>query len=489
MSRMDVLKTMKYMARNGVLSAYYAARERLEARKHPYTFEPECEEVLAKQRKLYLGKDANLGGANPGNGNLQNRNLKNENRMDGKHYPLVSILVPAYETPKQYLQALLDSVCNQTYPFWELLIADASSSDAVRDAVSEYQEKRKQKTGKMDPNETNTVNQNPGEQDQENAPAGEIRYVRLASNEGISGNTNQGLDFTKGEYVALLDHDDLIEPDALHALVQKALETDADLVYSDEDKCDENGGGYNSPHYKEDFNLDMFLTNNYICHFTMIRAGVIKKLRFRPEYDGAQDYDLFLRVLALCGRDKMAHVPKILYHWRCHEGSTAMNPSSKDYAYEAGKEALSDYYRQKGLKVLVKHGKHLGFYDTIYMEKDLFVQRPEIGAVGGPLIQGKYICGGAMTQDGTCLYEGLNKHYSGYMNRADLTRDVEALDLRNIRVRKELQTLPGEILKERPELATDVVGLSLEMSKRIRQKGYLLIYNPRMRQDKTMPVV
>ena len=123
------------------------------------------------------------------------------------------------------------------------------------------------------------------------------------------------------------------------------------------------------------------------------------------------------------------------------------------------------------------------FYDTIYVNKDMFIQRREIGAVGGPLIKKNKIVGGAMNADGTCLYEGLNKNYSGYMNRADLCMDVEALDLRNIRVRDELTGISREILKEKPELISDIKGLSLEFSKRVRQKGYILMYNPKMRQS------
>ncbi|MBQ0041949.1 MAG: glycosyltransferase [Lachnospiraceae bacterium] len=432
----DVIRTIKYMTRNGIMPAYYAAKERLADRKRQYDYASVPEDELARQREL--DKDAQL---------------------------LVSILVPAYETNPDYMDALLESVLSQTYPCYELIIADASESDVVRDAIEEFKKKLSCSSAK-------------GEDG-----LNKIVYVHLDENKGISGNTNAGLSFAKGEFVALLDHDDVLTPDALHEMVNAATESGAELIYSDEDKCDETGGNYNTPNFKPDFNADMFLTNNYICHFTMLKSYLIKKLKFREEYDGAQDYDLFLRAYKEVGSDKIAHVAKVLYHWRCHSGSTAANPSSKEYAYEAGRKALESYYKEIGLEVMVKHGKHFGFYDTIYVNKDMFIQRREIGAVGGPLIKKNKIVGGAMNADGTCLYEGLNKNYSGYMNRADLCMDVEALDLRNIRVRDELTGISGEILKEKPELISDIKGLSLEFSKRVRQKGYILMYNPKMRQS------
>ena len=442
---MDVLRTIKYMSRNGLLPAYYAVRERLAARKkEPYVFEACADAELARQREAC-------------------KNLPSDRRV------LVSIVVPAYETLPAYMEALLASVEAQTYPYYELVIADASASDVVAQTVSSYLEGA-ETTAEM--NEAVEVRRMFREK---------VQYHRLAENKGISENSNAALALTKGEYVALLDHDDLITPDALFALVQKAQETGADLVYSDEDKCDETGGNYRTPHHKLDFNLDMFLTNNYICHFTMIRGSLVRELGFRPAYDGAQDYDLFLRVLLASGADKMSHVKRILYHWRCHSGSTAENPSSKEYAYEAGRKALESYYEAKRIPVMVKHGKHNGFYDTIYTEKDLFALRPEVGAVGGPLLKKNKVVGGAMLADGTVLYEGLHKHYSGYMNHADLAQDVEALDLRNIRVREELKGLAGQLIAENPQLTSDGKALSLAFSKAAREKGYLLVYQPKMR--------
>ena len=172
-----------------------------------------------------------------------------------------------------------------------------------------------------------------------------IRYVRTAENKGMSENTNEALQYATGDYVGLLDHDDLLTPDALYEMamtLQNANEQgiEAALVYSDEDKCDTEAKIYYEPHVKLGFNWDLLLSNNYICHFLAMKTELIKKLGFRKEYDGAQDFDLVLRAtLEKDEKDEILHVEKILYHWRCHDLSTAANPQSKLYAYEAGKRA------------------------------------------------------------------------------------------------------------------------------------------------------
>lgn len=169
----------------------------------------------------------------------------------------------------------------------------------------------------------------------------------------------------------------------------------------------------------------------------------MKKLAFRPECDGAQDYDLVLRavseVLAADGRsgeERILHIPRVLYHWRCHEASTAANPHSKKYAYEAGLRALQDHAAERGIPAKAEETRHVGFYRLQYTE--VLQERPDVAAVGGRVLSGKNrgrIAGGRMTADGKVFYEGLPKDFGGYLHRAELSQDAEALDLRCIRIR------------------------------------------------------
>lgn len=431
----NIKKALSYAARNGMIDTVFASIERKKQLKaDEYVYEPVPADVLEKQRT-------------------------EEERIK------ISILVPAYETEPSYLTALIDSVLAQTYSDWELLLCDASSSERVKEIVHQYKDTR-------------------------------IQYHRLKKNSGISGNTNQGLAYVSGNYVALLDHDDLLTPDALYEMVKVAeseysgemqVKTLPYLVYSDEDKCDGTGEKFSCPHRKLDFNLDLFLTNNYICHFTMIRTDIIKELQLRPEYDGAQDYDLFLRIVQLIMRmnpsvnasdkfrDKIVHVPKILYHWRCHEGSTADNPSSKRYAYEAGRRAVQNWYDRMGIHVDVRHGKHLGFYQVKY-GADIFKKRNDIGVIGGRIVRGGKVTGGAMDKDGNVIYGDMPSRFNGYMNRASLTQDVTALDIRCMEVRPELEQLYTQALVD--SLEDGDRKASLVFSEEVRKMGYFLLYDP-----------
>ena len=153
---------------------------------------------------------------------------------------------------------------------------------------------------------------------------------------GIAGNTNEALALATGSYTALLDHDDFLSPNALFEFVKAINENgDADCIYSDEDKVDQEGKLHYFPHFKSDYNPDLLHTNNYICHFFAVKTSIIKKVGgFRPNFDGAQDFDLVLRCID--ESKSVVHVPKILYSWRCHKGSTSANTDSKSYAFEAG---------------------------------------------------------------------------------------------------------------------------------------------------------
>ena len=248
-----------------------------------------------------------------------------------------SIVVPTYHTPELFLRQMIESVLGQTFCRVELCIADGSSQDCVENIVMEYAQ-----------NDCR------------------IKYKRLTENKGISDNTNEGLAMATGDYIGLLDHDDLLE---LHALyeIRMALEKhpDAEVLYSDEDKVTFDLQHYFEPHYKPDFNPDLLRSNNYICHFLVMKRELLERIGgFRNEYDGAQDFDLVLRLTEKA--QQVVHIPKVLYHWRSHEASTAANPMSKLYAYEAGKRAVESHLERCREAGVVSNTRFYGFYQTKY---------------------------------------------------------------------------------------------------------------------------
>lgn len=233
---------------------------------------------------------------------------------------------------------MLDSVRAQTYGNWELCIANGSPEDeAVVRVLETYAKKDKR-----------------------------IRYENLKENLGIAENTNAAFAMARGEFAGLLDHDDLLAPNTLYE-VARALEKEpeADAVYTDEDKVTTELDEHFQPHLKPDFNLDLLRSNNYICHFFLVRRSILEKTGgFRREFDGAQDYDFIFRCVEEAR--KVVHIPEILYHWRTHKASTADNPASKMYAFDAGKRAIEAHLARVGTKGTVSHTKDLGFYRVQY---------------------------------------------------------------------------------------------------------------------------
>ena len=255
--------------------------------------------------------------------------------------PKISILVPVYNTPQVFLKQMIQSVRKQTYANWELCIANANPDNEEVKQILEICTKKDDR----------------------------IKVVNVPENEGIAQNTNCALDIATGEFIGLLDHDDLLEENALYEIVSclnKKKETD--VLYTDEDKVTTDLDEYFSPNFKPDFNLDMLRANNYICHFFVAKKELIKKVGgFRAEYNGAQDYDLILRCTEQA--QNVAHIAKILYHWRVHKESTADNPLSKMYAYEAGKKAIEGHLARCHTDGEVLQTDNLGFYRVKYPVK------------------------------------------------------------------------------------------------------------------------
>ena len=264
--------------------------------------------------------------------------LEKQRKHKFKEEPLISVVVPAYRTPKLFLCQMMDSLLAQTYSNWELCIANGSPEDEdMQKALKEY-------TGKD----------------------ARIRFLNLKENLGIAENTNQAFQMAQGEFIGLLDHDDLLAPNALYEIVSAInREPQTDAVYTDEDKVTTNLDEHFQPHLKPDFNLDLLRSNNYICHFFVVRCSIVEKVGgFRREFDGAQDYDFIFRCVEEAR--KVTHVPEILYHWRTHKSSTADNPASKMYAFDAGKRAIEAHLMRTGTKGIVSHTPDLGFYRVQY---------------------------------------------------------------------------------------------------------------------------
>lgn len=460
----NLKKTIYYLRRNGLRKTVNALRERLGRRQVPYHWNPVSEEEKAVQR---------------------------QRAVEGFSDVCFSIVVPTYRTPEKYLREMISSVIDQTYPRWELILADATEN---REAAHNKKAGDRKETADAD------ISGNRIKEAAESYGDSRIRYHHLPFNGGIADNTNRGIALASGDYVGLLDHDDMLTENALYEMAvrieqerQKGVEPQ--ILYSDEDKCNGEGTEFYDPNFKEKFNQDLLLSNNYICHFMIMKRDLIQKIRFRREFDGAQDYDLVLRgvyeVLADGRENQIAHVPSVLYHWRCHTGSTAENPQSKQYAYEAGKKAVQDFVDRKGWKARATDTEHLGFYRLEY-QGDIFEMRPELAALGGPVVQAGKIVGGRMSRKGRVFYEGLPVSYSGYLHRAVLQQEAEALDLRNVAVREELwglfeevagvpyAALPGTGVFDSSTLpeGTDLRAMGVKLGAAFRQRGYKLLYLP-----------
>ena len=432
--------------------------------------------------------------------------------------PLVSICVPLYHTPEKYLCEMIDSVIAQSYPNWQLCLADGSADDTIEKLVQKHYSEEAR-----------------------------ICYRRLEKNLGIAGNTNAAFALAEGEWIGLLDHDDILAQEALYTMLEAAEE--ADVVYSDEDKVTEDLSRYFYPHFKPDYNVDLLRTNNYITHFFMVKRGIVEQIGgFRSAYDGAQDYDFIMR--SIDHADGVAHVPRVLYHWRTSANSTADNPESKLYAYEAGRRVVADYLAEHGVRAEVTNTRSHGIYrvkypvvgnpfitvcvigtDTGHLQKVLkkggcenleliflteendrkqkekvaeakgeylaFVsgdikdasegwlaellghcQRPEVAAAGAMILdrRGRIMSAGRiidMENTTGAAFAGMSGARYGYMHRAKEQMDYSALDSKCMLVRKDVFLQAGGFLS----------GLSVRASLTnlcfcLRQMGYLLVYTP-----------
>jgi len=442
-NKQNLIRGINYLKRNGLKEAYYKAAERLirDEDENNYT-----EKVL--------------------NSIIDEKEAEAQRKRDFIHKYKISLIVPAYETEDRHIKEMLSSVVEQTYANWELCIADGSSSDKVKNSISEF---------------LSTCSED---------IAGRIKYKKLDNNLGISGNSNEALKMSTGEYLGLLDHDDILTRDALYEMMcvlekglfekDKKITNRIKCIYSDEDKVNNDLNRYFDYHKKPDFDIDLLCTNNYICHFFLVRSEIAKKHGFSDKYNGAQDHDFIFKCLEGLKSDEIYHINKVLYHWRSSDNSTAENPDSKLYAYEAGKYAIEDHLKRINIDAKVLATKHLGFYrvqykslkdDVLSMTKEEWDKasfedllkidkkyvmimadnikalsedyldelsshmiRKEIGCVSGKILdKNKKVdsAGYTRNEEGNLvpLFKGLRREYSGYLHRANLQQKVDGVSL------------------------------------------------------------
>ena len=273
---------------------------------------------------------------------VSRQELFEQRKTKFSYAPKFSVVVPLYHTPAKFLKDLVRSMMYQSYANWELCLVNASTEYVHLTSLLENWAMRDKR----------------------------IRVIRLEKNLGIAQNTNAGIAASTGEFIAFLDHDDFLEPDALFCYAD-ALNKDKtiDVFYSDEDKTDEYAAHYFYPHFKSDFNIDLLHANNYMCHFLAVRKSLVDTVGgLNEKFDGAQDYDFVLRLTE--NTKKIYHCPRILYHWRCSNQSTAANQGNKMYAIHAGKAALNAHYKRIGWNARAQEGAVDGWYQTKFTLKE-----------------------------------------------------------------------------------------------------------------------
>lgn len=268
------------------------------------------------------------------------KEVENQRNTNFAMQPKISIVVPVYNTPEKFFKELVKSLQKQTYSNWELCLADGSPEPI------KYMEEYPKKDNR-------------------------IKYKIIGENKGISGNSNEALTLATGDFIGLLDHDDLLPVFSLYEVVKAINKNpEVEFIYSDEDKLETKKSPRYGVFFKPDFSPYTLNSANYICHFSIFKKELMDKLGgFRSEYDGSQDFDIVARASELT--KNIVHIPKVLYHWRAHRNSTAQNSDSKPYAFEVGKRVIKDHIKRSlNTDVEVTDGLTPGSYEVKYLVKE-----------------------------------------------------------------------------------------------------------------------
>lgn len=449
-NKKNINRGISFLKRNGIRSSVFKVLERLDRDKDEEDY---TQKVLASK-------------------------LTEEELLEQKAHVFmnaykISILVPVYETEEHLLLQTIESVVRQSYGNWELCILDASATDVRRSLINDFIRRQNIKCS-----------------DEFGNLHDKIKYKHSKENKGISGNTNDALEMATGDYIALLDHDDLIEPQALYEFMLEAdkrgqLQAASGkrysrvlVAYTDEDKISYDNDSYFDCHLKPDFDPVLLCTNNYICHFMFVDATLARSVEgFHSAYDGAQDHDFVLRCTESIKKDSVFHIPKVLYHWRSTPSSTAENPEAKLYAYDSGKRAVTDHLMRMGIKANVMNTPHLGFFRVLPVDRPVMddfillvsdnlervtddavdvmladMEMEDVGVVTGKIIgkNGRIESAGYdKMPDGTIVprFEGLNRNFSGYMHRASIQLTVQGFSKDLVLLRKDaIKSMDEEIV-------------------------------------------
>ena len=364
---------------------------------------------------------------------------------EGAVPPFFSIFIAVREPDLKLFRATLTSVLEQTYGSFELYILDHGISDQVRDVIGWYREKR-------------------------------LRYLDVSDGNGPSAMYNRAAAQAEGDYILRLECGDLLTRDALFEAALAVMQTDAEILYADEDRRDARGKNFSDPWFKPDFSIDYLYAVDYMSRMLIVRRSLFLALRFREGYEEAPEYDLVLRA----PKSGIHHIPRIL----CHVYQKG-NPLAEEI--ECRKRALEDYFRVRNIRAAVRPSRLPGIMEIQYIP-DIFSARPMVGIVGGKVLDGRHrIIGGMLNERGNLLFEGWDEAAEGPRMIAQTTRNAWSVDVRCMKVRPELQGLYEEVFGYSYEghvmHSGDRLGaLSREFCSRVREMGYTIVWNPMLKR-------
>ncbi|MDO5475582.1 MAG: glycosyltransferase [Eubacteriales bacterium] len=416
-----------------------AAAVRVTARsgRTPYTYEEPQEDVLRMQETV---SERLREGESPESVLGSSIYLQKDARP-----PLFSIFMAVREPDLRLFKATLTSVLAQTYGDYELYILDRGISDQVRDVIAWYREDR-------------------------------LHYLDVSGDTTLAGVFNRAVSLAGGDYIFCMECGDMLTRDALFEMALAVMQTDAEILYTDEDRCDVRGKHFTDPWFKPDFSLDYLYAVDYISKVLLVRRSLFLALRFREEYGEAPEYDFVLRA----PKSGIHHIPRIL----CHVYQKGAPPAE---VIEARKRALEDYFRVRKVRASVRPSRVAGIMEIEYIP-DIFSARRMVGAVGGNVLDEKHrIIGGMQDERGNVLFEGWDEAEEGPRMIARTVQNAWAVDVRCMKIRAELQSVYEEIFGS-PYDGHVMHGdenlnkLSRQFCARVREMGYSIVWDPSLKR-------
>lgn len=359
--------------------------------------------------------------------------------------PLFSIFMAVKEPDLRLFKATLTSVLAQTYGEYELYILDQGISDQVRDVIAWYREER-------------------------------LHYLDVSGDSGLAAVFNRAAAQAVGDYIFRIECGDLLTRDALFEMALAVMQTDAEILYTDEDRRDAKGKHFSDPWFKPDFGIDYLYATDYISRVLIVRRSLFLALRFRDGYDDAPEYDFVLRA----PKSGIHHIPRVL----CH---VYQKGSLSQEVMDARKRALEDYFRVRGVRAVVRPSREDGIMEIDFLP-DIFAARKMVGAVGGKVLDDKHrIIGGMQDERGNILFEGWDEAENGPRLIAQTVQNAWAVDVRCMKIRPELQGLYEEVFgcsyDGHVMHADENFGvLSRQFCARVREMGYTIVWNPSLKR-------